>query len=83
MVWKPQSCAVLASGKRERRLRWIPGWFEANDLEGATQALLRVAVSPEDWNRYGRAGRAHIEREYSLSTQAARLEAIYERCVEG
>jgi colanic acid/amylovoran biosynthesis glycosyltransferase len=53
--------------------------FDENDLEGATNALLRVASAPQDWSRYGRAGRAHIEREYSLSTQAARLEAIYDR----
>ena len=54
--------------------------FDEQDLDGATGALLRVASSPQDWSRFGRGGRAHIEREYSLSTQAARLEALYDAC---
>ncbi|HUR26687.1 MAG TPA: glycosyltransferase [Planctomycetota bacterium] len=54
--------------------------FDEKDLGGATAALLRVASRPEDWGRFGRAGRAHIEREYSLSTQARRLEAVYDAC---
>jgi colanic acid/amylovoran biosynthesis glycosyltransferase len=56
--------------------------FDEGDLVGAAGALLRVAGAPKDWSRFGRAGRDHIEREYSLSIQAGRLEAMYEACVE-
>ncbi|HTF87227.1 MAG TPA: glycosyltransferase [Planctomycetota bacterium] len=52
--------------------------FDEQDLEGATRALLAVAGAPQSWRRFGRAGRAHIGSEYCLSTQAQRLEAIYD-----
>jgi colanic acid/amylovoran biosynthesis glycosyltransferase len=53
--------------------------FEEDDLAGAAAALLEVARAPERWEDWGRAGRAHVEREYALATQAARLEELYER----
>jgi colanic acid/amylovoran biosynthesis glycosyltransferase len=53
--------------------------FDEDDLDGAVAALLEVARAPQRWIEWGRAGRAHVEREYSLSIQPARLEAIYDR----
>jgi colanic acid/amylovoran biosynthesis glycosyltransferase len=52
--------------------------FDENDFEGAVAALLEVARSPRRWLEWGRGGRAHVEREYSLAIQPARLEAIYD-----
>ncbi len=52
--------------------------FDENDLEGAVAALLEVARSSQRWLDWGRGGRAHVEREYSLAIQPARLEAIYD-----
>lgn len=52
--------------------------FAENDLEQAVQALLQVARAPERWAAWGRAGRAHVEREYSLTHQFERLETIYD-----
>lgn len=52
--------------------------FDEDDLDGAVRALLDVARSPQRWQEWGRAGRAHVEREYSLAIQPGRLEAIYD-----
>jgi colanic acid/amylovoran biosynthesis glycosyltransferase len=53
--------------------------FEENDVEAAAAALLEIAREPSRWSDYGRAARAHVEREYDLRTQAQKLEAIYDR----
>jgi colanic acid/amylovoran biosynthesis glycosyltransferase len=53
--------------------------FDESDMDAAVAALLEVAGAPQRWLEWGRAGRAHVEREYSLSIQPARLEAIYDR----
>jgi colanic acid/amylovoran biosynthesis glycosyltransferase len=55
--------------------------FDEQDEARATAALLQVASSPARWEEWGRAGRAHVEHDYSLARQARRLEQIYERCV--
>jgi len=57
--------------------------FREQDLDAAAQALLDVAGSPERWAEWGRAGRAHVEREYSLGRQFARLEELYDELIGG
>ena len=53
--------------------------FDEGSVEQAAAALLEVAHAPERWSAWGRAGRAHVEREYSLARQVERLEEIYDR----
>jgi colanic acid/amylovoran biosynthesis glycosyltransferase len=53
--------------------------FDEGDADRAAAALLGVARAPERWLEWGRAGRAHVEHEYSLTRQVARLEEIYDR----
>lgn len=53
--------------------------FDEGDVDGAVDALLRVAGDPASWPRYGRAGRAHIERAYSIADSARALEDHYDR----
>ena len=48
------------------------------DVGALSDALLFMAEAPERWAGFGRAGREHVEREYDLTTQVARLEAIYD-----
>ena len=52
--------------------------FDENDLDAAAKALLAVARAPERWSEWGKRGRAHVEREYSMAKQALRLEEIYD-----
>jgi colanic acid/amylovoran biosynthesis glycosyltransferase len=52
--------------------------FDEDDLDGAAAALIEVARAPERWSEWGRAGRAHVEREYALATQVRRLEELYD-----
>jgi colanic acid/amylovoran biosynthesis glycosyltransferase len=52
--------------------------FDEGNVEQAAAALLEVARAPERWSAWGKAGRAHVEREYSLARQIARLEEIYD-----
>ena len=40
---------------------------------------LAIAGAPDRWADYARAGRAHVEHEYDVATQAARLEELYDR----
>lgn len=56
--------------------------FDENDETAAASALLEVARAPQRWREWGRAGRAHVEREYSLSKQFARLEELYDASSE-
>ncbi len=53
--------------------------FDEGDVDGAAQAILAIARHPERWKEWGRAGRAHVEREYEVSRQGAALETIYDR----
>jgi len=56
--------------------------FDEEDLDDAALALLEVASAPQRWGEWGRNGRAHVEREYSLATQVAKLERIYDSLAE-
>lgn len=53
--------------------------FDEGDVDGCARAILAIARHPERWREWGRAGRAHVEREYEVSRQGALLEAIYDR----
>ena len=56
--------------------------FNEGDVEGAAEALLVVARNRERWPAFGRAARAHVEREYGAATQAAKLEALYDGLIQ-
>lgn len=53
--------------------------FPEGDEAAAAAALLEVVSRPEDWPRWGRSGRAHVEANYDLFRQVAELERIYDR----
>jgi colanic acid/amylovoran biosynthesis glycosyltransferase len=48
------------------------------DAEALADTLLALAAAPERWPAMGRAGRAHVEREYDVAKQVAKLEALYD-----
>lgn len=48
------------------------------DAEALADAMLALAAAPERWPVLGRAGRAHVEREYDVARQVARLETLYD-----
>jgi len=48
------------------------------DVGAFTDAILFMARARERWEAFGRAGRAHVEREYDLATQVEKLEGIYD-----
>jgi colanic acid/amylovoran biosynthesis glycosyltransferase len=48
------------------------------DVEALAAAILELARDPARWPAWGRAGRAHVEAEYRLDAQVAKLEAIYD-----
>jgi colanic acid/amylovoran biosynthesis glycosyltransferase len=52
--------------------------FNEGDVEGCADALLVMVRNPAGWPAFGRAGRAHIEREYDVATQARKLETLYD-----
>ncbi len=52
--------------------------FDEGDVEQAAAALLAAVRAPERWAEWGRGGRAHVEREYSLARQVERLEELYD-----
>jgi colanic acid/amylovoran biosynthesis glycosyltransferase len=52
--------------------------FAEGDVEAMAAAMVAIGSAPESWERYGRAGRAHVEREYDARAQARRLEALYD-----
>jgi colanic acid/amylovoran biosynthesis glycosyltransferase len=47
------------------------------DVEALTEVILEVATAPERWKQMGKAGRAHVEAEYDVKKQVAKLEQIY------
>lgn len=53
---------------------------EERDVDGIAANLERMITAPgRVWEAMGRAARAHIEKEYNVRTQIARLETLYER----
>ena len=54
---------------------------DERDIEGIATCLLRLIEHPERWPIMGQAGRAHIEQHYSIVTETARLEALYDRVI--
>lgn len=56
--------------------------FEENDVVAGAAALLEAARSPQRWREWGRAGRAHVEANYSAAKQVAALERIYDELSE-
>jgi colanic acid/amylovoran biosynthesis glycosyltransferase len=55
--------------------------FEEGDAQAGAAALVEAARDPQRWAGWGRAGRAHVEANYSLRTQVAELERVYDRLV--
>ena len=47
------------------------------DIAALAENLARLIERPEDWERMGRAARAHVEKHFEIRTQMARLEEIY------
>lgn len=56
---------------------------EERDVDGLTDLLEDVCGNPEGWEAMARAGRDHIETEYTASTLGRRLEAIYDEVLAG
>ena len=49
------------------------------DARALHERMEHLVLHPEIWAEVGRAGRAHIEREYNQKNQPAKLEALYDR----
>jgi len=47
------------------------------DVKALTKAILEVAAAPESWEQMGKTGRAHVEAEYDVKKQVAKLEQVY------
>lgn len=48
------------------------------DTSGLAERLEHLIIHPELWESMGRAGRKHIEEEFNIIKQAAKLENIYD-----
>jgi len=48
------------------------------DLDDLTGKLEYMINNPGLWPGFGRAGRAHVEKEYNIDVQVDRLEGIYD-----
>jgi colanic acid/amylovoran biosynthesis glycosyltransferase len=48
------------------------------DVDTLTRHLNYLIEQPEQWEKFGLAGRKHIEENYSLKTQVKKLENIYD-----
>ena len=48
------------------------------DVSALTSAILELASAPQEWPRMGQEGRRHVEAEYDVLKQVARLESIYD-----
>lgn len=51
---------------------------DEHDVRGLAERLLALAGAPEQWAAMAAAGRAHVEANYDLACQVARLEMIYD-----
>lgn len=62
----------------------VTGYLAAErDVAGLADALARLAADPAARVAMGAAGRAKMEREFSLAAHSARLEAVYESVLGG
>ena len=55
----------------------------ARDHEALAEAILRLAGDPGLRERFGNAGRAHVERNFELHAVATRMEAAYRLAIAG
>jgi len=51
------------------------------DAEALSAKLGCLVSNPENWEEMGRKGRAHIEKNYDIITQAQKLEEIYDKLI--
>ena len=51
---------------------------QEKDIDGLAERLEHLINHPELWESMGRAGRNHIEEQFNIVTQAAKLEAFYD-----
>ena len=52
------------------------------DVAALTDAILKMASSPESWVAFASAGRKRVEEEFDVFKQVARLERIYSQFVD-
>lgn len=52
------------------------------DVDGLSEKMLYLAEHPELWNELGRAGRKHIEKEFSRAALAQNLKIVYNNILE-
>ena len=52
---------------------------QEKDTNGLAERLEHLINHPELWESMGKAGRRHIEEEFNIVKQAAKLESIYDR----
>jgi colanic acid/amylovoran biosynthesis glycosyltransferase len=53
---------------------------EERDVDGLATLLARICASPQTWEAMGRAGRAHVEKNFDIRKQVKELERLYEEC---
>lgn len=54
---------------------------QEKDTDGLAERLEHLINHPEIWESMGRTGRKHIEEEFNIVTQAAKLEAFYDSLI--
>jgi len=56
---------------------------EIGDLDGLSAALARCMADPAATLRMGRNGHGHVQRNYDIGHEAAGIEAVYQRILNG
>jgi colanic acid/amylovoran biosynthesis glycosyltransferase len=56
---------------------------EEHDVDGMARTLARLATTPGLWDRLGRNGREHVERQMRLDVQAEAWRNLYQRVYRG
>lgn len=54
---------------------------DEGNVDSLLDRLVWLTEHQSDWERMTRAGRQHIEAEFSRSTQARRMESLYDRTI--
>ena len=52
------------------------------DVDSLAENLERLVAEPDLWEQMGRYGRRHVEENYDVRRQVARLEEIYSEVAE-
>jgi len=55
---------------------------QERDIRGLEESLLYLIEHPERWPEFGCAGRSHVIENHNITTQLARLDAVFQKLTE-